>query len=155
MPTVLGPKYSIEWRGRPAHMLRVDVPIWYRFLEKHKGKFIALYYDCRLGGPGLIPADYDDKLRGMWKYLGAKRADVIAETKDEIWIIEVTNVVHVKALGQLMLYKSLWFEDPKSSKPVEMVLVCDEVDEDVVASMQGYGIRIFVERGGQTSTKTP
>jgi hypothetical protein len=155
MPTVLGPEYSVEWRGRPGHMLKVDVPIWYRFLDEHKREFIALYYDCRLGGPGFTPADYDEKLRGMWKYLGSKRADVIAETKDKVWIIEVTNEVKIKALGQLMLYKSLWLEDPKSSKPVEMVLVCDYVDADVVAGMQGYGIRIFVEGGGQTSTKTP
>ena len=155
MPTVLGPKYSVEWRGRPGHMLRVDVPIWYRFLEKHSGKFVALHYDCLLGGPGFTPADYDEKLRGMWKYLGSKRADVIAETKDKIWIIEVTNEVSVKALGQLMLYKSLWMEDPKSSKPVEMVLVCDEEDANVIAGMKDYDVRIFVERGGQTSTKTP
>ena len=155
MPTVLGPKYNVEWRGRPAHMLKVDVPIWYSFLEKHKDKFIALHYDCRLGGPGFTPADYDEKLRGMWKYLGSKRADVIAETKDQIWLIEVTSEVHVKALGQLMMYKSLWLKDPKSSKPVVMVLVCDEEDADVVASMEGCGVRIFVERGGKPNTKTP
>lgn len=155
MPTILGPKYDVEWRGRPPHMLRFDVPIWYRFLEEHKDKFIALYYDCRLGGPGFTPADYDEKLRGMWKYLGSKRADVIAETKDQIWLIEVTSEMHVKALGQLMMYKSLWLKDPKSSKPVEMVLVCDEEDANVVASMEGCGVRIFVERGGKTNTKTP
>jgi hypothetical protein len=155
MPTVLGPKYGVKWRGRPGHMLRVDVPIWHSFLEKHKDEFIALYYDCRLGGPGFTPSDYDENLRGMWKYLGSKRADVIAETRDKVWIIEVTSEAHIKALGQLMTYKSLWLEDPKNSKPVEMVLVCDEEDADVVASMQGYGIRIFIEGGGQTSTKTP
>jgi hypothetical protein len=98
-------------------MLRVDVPIWYNFLEEHKEKFIALYYDCLLGGPGFTPANYTEKLRGMWKYLGSKRADVIAETKEAIWIIEVTNDVKVKAMGQLMMYKSLWLDDPKSTKP--------------------------------------
>jgi hypothetical protein len=155
MPTVLGPKYSVEWRGRPGHMLRVDVPIWYSFLEEHKEKFIALYYDCLLGGPGFTPANYAEKLRDMWKYLGSKRADVIAETKDEIWIIEVTNDVKVKAMGQLMMYKSLWLDDPKSTKPVKIILVCDYEDSTILAAASYYGIRTFVAKGGANSTTTP
>jgi len=135
-------------------MLRVDVPIWYDFLDKHKEEFIAIHYDCLLGGPGFTPGNYDDKLRGMWKYLGSKRADVIAETKKEIWIIEVTDEMAVKGLGQLMMYKSLWLEDPKNTKPVKMVLVCGWADPDVVASMQAYGVQIYVQKGGANSTKT-
>jgi len=155
MPTVLGPKYSTSWRGKPPHMLKVDIPIWYDFLKKHKEKFISLHYDCLLGGPAFTPANYDEKLRGMWKYLGSKRADVIAETIDKIWIIEVTSLATIKALGQLMIYKSLWLEDPKNSKPVEMVLVCSEPDSDVLAGMKSYNIRIYVQKGGANSTKTP
>ena len=155
MPTVLGPMYSTTWRGRPGHMLKVDVPIWYNFLEKNEEKFIALYYDVLLGGPGFTPAEYCEKLRGMWKYLGSKRADVIAETKDEVWIIEVTDELSIKAMGQLMTYKALWLDDPKISKPVEMILVCGWTDADILASMQSYGIRVFSQKGGADSTKTP
>jgi hypothetical protein len=155
MPTVLGPKYSLEWRGKPPHMLKVDIPIWYRFLEENKDKFTALYYDCRLGGPGFTPADYDEKLRGMWKYLGSKRADAIAYTEDEVWIIEVTNESSVKAIGQLMMYKSLWLDDPKSTLPVKMVLVCDFEDAMVFASARSCNIQIFLERGGANNNKQP
>jgi hypothetical protein len=152
MPTVLGPKYSTAWRGKPAHMLKVDIPIWYRFLEKQSSIFTELHYDCLLGGPNFTPTDYDEKLREMWKYLGSKRADVIGYTKNETWIIEVTNEAKIKALGQLMLYKFLWDQDPKSSKPVKLVLVCDFEDSDLFASAKGYGIQIFVEKGGANST---
>jgi len=155
MPTTLGPKYSVNWRGRPPHMLRVDVPIWYRFLEKNKDKFISIYYDCLLGGPAYTPTEEEERYRKMWKYLGSKRADVIAETKDKIWIIEVTNEVKIKAIGQLVLYKSLWFQDPKNPKPVEMVLVCDFVDSTVVAIMEDCGIRVFVEKGGGEQQNNP
>lgn len=153
MPTVLGPKYSVLWRGRPPHMLRVDVPIWYRFLEKNKDKFISLHYDCLLGSPAYVPATEEKQYKRMWEYLGSKRADVIAETTEKIWIIEVTNEVKVKAIGQLVLYKSLWLQDPKNPKPVEMVLVCDEVDSSVVAVMEDCGIRVFVEKGGANQDK--
>ena len=152
MPTVLGPKYSTSWRGKPPHMLKVDIPIWYSFLEAHGDIFQELYYDCLLGGPSFIPDEYDERLRKMWMYLGSKRADVIAYTEDEVWIIEVTNEAKIKALGQLMLYKFLWDQDAKSSKPVKLVLVCDFEDSDLFASAKSYGIRIFVEKGGQNST---
>jgi len=136
-------------------MLAVDVPVWYDFLEKHKEKFLSIHYDCRLGGPACTPGEYTKKLQNMWNYLGAKRADVIAETKDQVWIIEVTGTATIKALGQLMLYKSLWLEDPKIDKPVEMVLVCDETDSDVIASMKVYNILVFLKKGGANSKKKP
>jgi len=134
-------------------MLKVDVPVWYEFLEKHKEKFISIYYDCRLGGPGYTPSEYDEKLRGMWKYLGSKRADVIAETEKEVWIIEVTSLATIKALGQLLLYKSLWLEDPRIDKPVIMVLVSDYTDANVEAGMKSYGIRVFLGKGGGEQQK--
>jgi len=136
-------------------MLAVDIPIWYDFLGKYKENFLSVYYDCQLGGPGYTPSEYDEKLRVMWKYLGSKRADVIAETTGQVWIIEVTSAATIKALGQLMLYKTLWLEDPKIDKPVKMVLVCDETDSDVIASMEVYNILVFLKKGGANSKKPP
>jgi len=142
--TILGPVYSIDWRGKPPHMLKVDIPIWYRFLAKVGKQLTALYYDCLLGGPDLTPAEERDPLKRMWRATTSKRADVIAETKDEVWIIEVTSEVKVRALGQLMLYKMLWRNDPKSTKPVKTVLVCDELDPDVIAASASYGVETHI-----------
>ncbi len=144
MPTTLGPKFSIDWRGRPTGMLRVDMPIWYRFLDEHGNKFIALYYNCLLGGPDLTREEEKDPLKQMWLRSTSKRADVIAETKDEIWIIEVTSESKVRAFGQLMLYTMLWGLDPKSTKPVKAVLVCDEIDTDVIAGAETYGVATYL-----------
>lgn len=144
MPTILGPKYSIDWRGKPPHMLKVDIPIWYRFLEKYGSQFNSLYYDCLLGGPHLTPREEKDPLLRMWRFNTSKRADVIVETKDEVWIIEVTSEPKVRALGQLMMYKRLWKEDPKSNKSLKVVLVCDRVDADVVAASSTYGVETYV-----------
>ena len=117
MPTTLGKPFSINWRGRPPHMLRPDIPVWYRFLEKWGFLFKKLYYDSLLGGPTLTKKEEKDYMKRMWRANNAKRTDAIAETENEVWIIEVADGPGMRAVGQLMVYQSLWFEDPKIIKP--------------------------------------
>lgn len=144
MPTTLGPKYSVDWRGKPPHMLAPDIPVWYRFLKEWGDHFIALYYDCLLGGPEMTPDEEKDPMKRMWRALTCKRADVIAETKNEVWIIEVSAYPGMRALGQLLTYHTLWLEDPKIDKPAKMILVADQIDPDVRLSYGPYGVQLHL-----------
>lgn len=144
MPTTLGNSYSIDWRGDPPHMLKTDVPVWYRFLEKWGTPFTALYYDVLLGGPFLTVEQEKDPYWRMWRANTAKRADAIAELPNAVWIIEVAKRPGLRAVGQLQVYRSLWIEDPKIRKPESVLLVCEEVDTDLLASAAMYGILIYV-----------
>lgn len=125
-------------------MLAPDIPVWYRFLKERAAEFKALYYDCLLGGPALSPDKEKDAMQRMWRALICKRADAIAETKTETWIIEVSACPGMRALGQLLTYKTLWDEDPKIDKPVKMVLVAEQVDGDVKASYKPYNIVLYL-----------
>lgn len=140
MPTSLGPRYATDWQGKPPHMLAPDIPVWYRFLREWGEHFHALYYDCLLGGPTLSEGEEKDPMKRMWRALICKRADAIAETRNETWLIEVSAYPGMRALGQLLTYKTLWDEDPKIDKPVVMVLVADQVDADVMISYKPYNI---------------
>lgn len=144
MPTELGRKYRTDWRGSPPHMLAPDIPVWYRFLETWGSRFQNLYYDCLLGGPALAPSQEGDPLWKMWRANVAKRADAIAELEHEVWIIEVSQRPGLRAVGQLMVYLSLWIEDPKIEKPEKSVLVCEEVDTDLISSAARFGILTYV-----------
>lgn len=144
MPTTLGPKYSTDWRGKPPHMLAPDIPVWYRFLTTAAGEFISLYYDCLLGGETLSASDEQDPMKRMWRDLTAKRADAIAETNTNVWIIEVSAYPGMRALGQLMTYQNLWRQDPKIDKPDQMILVADQVDPDIGPAMESYGISLHL-----------
>ncbi len=144
MPTTLGRKYDTLWRGSPPHMLDSDIPVWYRFLEKWGDIFIALYYDVLLGGPSLTRAQEGDSMWKMWRANVSKRADAIAELEKELWIIEVAKRPGLRAIGQLMTYMALWREDPKIEKIEIPVLVCEEVDTDLIASAAQYGMRVYV-----------
>ena len=144
MPTTIGRPYDLDWRGRPPHMLDPDIPVWYRFLEKYGFLLTALYYDCLLGGPFLTPEQEKDPFQRMWRFNISKRADAIAETPNEVWIIEVSADPGLRAVGQLQVYQNLWIEDPKIIKPERMVLVCDRLDPDLGAACGRFGIQVYI-----------
>ncbi len=144
MPTTLGQEYSTSWRGKPPHMLAPDIPIWYRFLAQHAADFEKLYYDCRLGGTALPPGDRDDPMARMSHALLSKRADAIAETSNETWLIEVSASPGMRALGQLLTYHELWKQDPQLSKTIRLILVADQVDPDISPAYARHVIDVFL-----------
>ena len=144
MPTLLGRRYEIDWRGNPPHMLPPDVPVWYRFLEKYGEYCKALYYDCLLGGPFLTPDQEKDPFQTMWRFNTSKRADAIAELSTEVWIIEVASYPGLRAVGQLQVYQTLWIEDPKIAKPERLALVAERIDNDLGAACGRFGIQVYL-----------
>jgi len=144
MPTTLGRRFSIDWRGTPPHMLASDVPVWYRFLDLYGGQIINLFYDCFLGGPYLSPEEEKDSMKRMWRATTSKRTDAIAETASEVWLIEVSNYPGMRALGQLLTYQALWLEDPKIAKIERLVLVCEQLDNDLAAGLGKLGVLLYI-----------
>jgi len=144
MPTTLGRRYEIDWRGNPPHMLLPDIPVWYRFLEKYGPYIRALYYDCLLGGPFLSPEQEQDPFQRMWRFNTSKRADAIVEVSTEVWIIEVASYPGLRAVGQLQVYQSLWIEDPKIIKPERLALVAERIDNDLGAACGKFGIQVYL-----------
>lgn len=141
MPTLLGDPYSPLWRGRYPHMLHDDIPIWNRALDRDAHLFQRIYYDVRLGGVMTNQPGTDRKFRDMFFSVTAKRIDALAELENEIWIIEVAVRPGLRAVGQLMTYVALWFDDPKISKPAFGVLVANAVDADLQRTLDIYGMR--------------
>lgn len=144
MPTTLGQRYNIDWRGNPPHMLAPDVPVWFRFLDKYGSYFQSLYYDCLLGGPFLTPDQEKDPFQKMWRFNLSKRSDAIVEASTEVWIVEVANYPGLRAVGQLQVYQTLWIEDPKILKPERLVLVAERIDADLGAACGKFGIQVYL-----------
>ncbi len=144
MPTTLKKPFSLDWRGDPPHMLAPDVPVWYRFLDKWRHEIITLWYDCLLGGPVLTPEEEKDPVKKSWRHLNSKRPDAIAETENEVWIIEVSANPGLRAMGQVMSYQALWQEDPKIEKLDRTVLVVETLDTDLGAAAAKMGVLIYV-----------
>jgi len=144
LPTVLGKAYDHFWRGRPPGMMDVDVPVWWRFFDKWGWQFERFYYDTTLGGPLYTQEAMKDPLMKMWQRTLSKRADAIAESKTEVWIIEVTGSAGLRALGQLMTYRALWLRDPVIMKPERLALVAEVADPDTADAASMYGVMVFI-----------
>ncbi|MBW2091448.1 MAG: hypothetical protein JRI34_04895 [Deltaproteobacteria bacterium] len=144
MPTFLGKKFSVDWRGRPPHMLSPDIPVWYRFLEKYGHLFNELYYDCFVGGEYHTREELQDPITKMWWANTAKRLDAFAVLENEVWIIEVSRHPGFRALGQLQSYRFLYLEDPKFDKIEKVVLVLELIDTDIIAPAAAYGVACYV-----------
>ena len=125
-------------------MLPQDVPVWYRFLDKWGPMFGALYYDCFVGGPYYTEKQLEDPMARMWRANTSKRIDALAETENEIWIIEVAKSPGLRSLGQVQTYRALWLEDPKIAKIEKTVIVCQEVDQDLISAAAMYGVLTYV-----------
>ena len=143
MPTTLGLPYSVDWRGKPPQMLLPDVPVWYDFLDQYRGSIENLYYNCLLGGPVVPDEALSDPDMRMWRQVSSKRADAIAEMKNEIWIVEVVANPGLRSVGQVISYLFLWNEDPKSKKTPKACLVCRTLDADLARIMQHHNVYVF------------
>lgn len=144
MPTELGPPYTIDWRGDPPHMLQPDIPVWYRFIDLYGSIFDFIYYDVAVGGPYLTADQQKDPLQRSWRRGLVKRIDAVVDLSDEVWIIEVSADPGLRAIGQLISYKTLWDMDPKSTKPQRLVLVAASIEQDLQAVAGQHGIATYI-----------
>ena len=88
--------------------------------------------------------ELEDPYKRDWRVLNSKRADAIAELKDEVWIIEVAKEPGLRALGQCQVYRALWLRDPKIRKVEKAVLVADRINSDLLDAAGMYGVLTFI-----------
>jgi hypothetical protein len=155
MPTELGERFDVYWRGDPQQMLPADVPLWLRFLDLFGNRFDWFYYNVRVGGPDISKIDADPAMARMWYASTAKRIDAIGERRDELLIIEVASSPYLRAVGQCLSYKFLWDEDPKINKPVHVALICPYLDADLERILLHHGVFIIKMPKGEKPSFAP
>ena len=124
-------------------MLRPDFPVWGRFLDKHAGTILQIYYDVRVGNSGTQLAELDPKMANMYRAVTAKRIDALIEYDNEVWIVEVAAGPGLRAIGQLATYHALYAQDPKIPKPTLAYLVCDSLDPDLQTALDLYSMKFL------------
>lgn len=135
--------------GEPAvtrlsyfHMMRLDSLIWTQYLQDHPGRFTRAWYDVHVGTPIETPPGAPPELERIAEGTGCKRIDVVAQTLTELWIIEVKPYAHYVAYGQVLSYVDLFRRRYGEPLPLVPVIVCTQVDPDIVLPCRDAGIRI-------------
>ncbi len=122
------------------HLLEVDIAVWLRYLNKHPDLYDAIEYDIRVGDGRDPGPDYPDNIRRMALDLSRRRIDAIGHTLDTITLIEITRRAGLTAIGQLIAYPILYAASYPTTRPVQMLLVCEELATGVQPVLEAQRI---------------
>lgn len=139
MPTILGPRFGADFTGFPARMSREDYEIWQRWWPTVRGDLVGLYFDVGLGLADDLPESDDaDQLYG-WIRNTQKRADVVLERREQVWLVELRFGASLNAVGRLQGYRLLLQQDNPFRKAILPYLVTNRLDSDVKATAEALG----------------
>jgi hypothetical protein len=125
------------------HMLPKDRRIWTRFLESGIVIIDEVWYDIHVGRGVDIPETANEMTRAIRDAITRKRIDVVARIGEEYWVIEVKPRADMYALGQVQTYVRLFTAEFRVFQQTQPVIICDEVDEDVVYLFEEFDVKVF------------
>ena len=130
--------------ARYPHMRDSEARIWNAYVEAFGLPPGRVEYDVRLGQGAPVDAAWPAWMVAMVKALSQKRADVVAETSEEITIFELKRRAGMSCLGQLMGYEALMMKERGTWKPVVLVAVCEGTEPDMVEAFEYYKVDVVV-----------
>jgi len=139
----LGPAMLPIDQSTFPHMLSLDTMVWRAFLQGDHPKITKVWYDVKVGKPIDTPPNASPSLLAIAEGTGAKRIDVVALVGNTLWIIELKPYANHAALGQVILYRTLFRQKYGTKTPTLATIICDHADEDVVAIAATMDIQII------------
>ncbi len=140
----LGVAVAAEFAGRPAHMSAVDFVLWQRFRRRFPLAFAAVYFDVAVGPGAPVVAGTTPAAAESWSRITRQRVDVVGEGSAGWVLIEIRGAAGPGALGSLVVYRSLWQEDPPDARPVRLWLVTDTFADALGPVLRESGIELFL-----------
>ena len=126
------------------HLLPSEIKIWDRVLANPPWTIIRADYDVHLGvGAPLNPA-WPDWLKAQVKAVSRKRVDVIVETPEDIWIVEIKPRAGMSALGQVLCYRELYVREYQPTKRVRMVVIAERAESDVPSVYRQFDVGLLL-----------
>lgn len=133
------------FRGlRLNHLSRGDAHLFKKWYAEHGPRFYGYQFDVRVGQGVKLPADAPSWLTRTADALSRKRIDVIMEDLRNIYIMELRVRAKAGVIGDLIGYRSLYTVTEQPRKNVVVMLVTDEVEPDLLISLQELGIIFFI-----------
>ena len=133
-----------DFRGKYPHMFPGDVAVWERFLDKYGSLYEGFYYDVICGKEvKMYPRWEFEYQKDAW-VLSQLRIDAVGERAESTDIIEVKPRGNMASIGQLLTYKEHYINYYHPEKPVRMVLVCGDIDPNVIPLTEKQGIVYIV-----------
>lgn len=126
------------------HMLAEDTEVWTKYLMDPVIPILEVWYDVHVGHGVLLPMGHDDLDKRIAQGVTRKRIDVVCRHSNSIWVVEIKPLGSMTALGQALAYCGLFVREYSTGGPVLPVVVCDQVDEDLVDDYDAAGVGLIV-----------
>ncbi|GAH37922.1 unnamed protein product [marine sediment metagenome] len=126
------------------HMMEEDTEVWTKYLKDPVFPILEVWYDVHVG-TGLEGSFVGDALgtriaRGVTR----KRIDVVCRLEHEFWVVEIKPRASMTALGQAISYRGLFVKEYFTTGPVFPVVVCDQLDEDLISEYDRAGVLLII-----------
>jgi len=129
------------------HMMAEDVAVWTRYLKSPLVRIAEVWYDVHVG-KAVEPIVPGDELGArIAAGVTRKRIDVVAAVGGELWVIEIKPIANMTAVGQVISYWCLFVEEFRPHQAVQAVIICDQCDEDIVATCEELGVIVIANLG--------
>ena len=132
-----------NWSRRPEGMHAPENAVWQVFRAVNAALFTALYFNVHCGTvPGLTPQTSEAENRArtaMW----AKRADVVAETRNGVWVIECKAAIRASSVGQALSYGPLIAARRPQWKSPRVMLIGAQIDPDALSLCGTLGLECY------------
>lgn len=129
------------------HMLAEDSEVWTEFLKNLPVDIRQVWYDVHVGEAMKLPEGSSELDKKVALGVSRKRIDVVALYRNVYWVIEVKPTANMTALGQVITYRRLFALEYAEMRAVQGVVVCFEVEPDVLDDFQIENIAVFqIER---------
>ena len=136
----------IEALAMPSypHFKPIETKLAKLFLRKFviDGEY---HFDFRL--PIEIPKrwlEYPEPVREMLISLKQRRIDILIETSDRDYIVELEPRLSARGIGQLLTYQRIYTTKVKLGRKTVLIDACLEADEDTKKIAESFGIRVFL-----------
>lgn len=122
------------------HLLMEDTEIWSAYLAEPVAPIKKVWYDVHVGQGMSLPVGADDIDKRIAAGVSRKRIDVICHVGGGYWVIEIKPFGSMLALGQAISYSSLFVRDYGPDGEVWPVVICSEVDADLIDDFEAAGV---------------
>ena len=114
------------------HLLPHDIIVWERYLELFGNEYNLIEYDVRVGKGRPASPGLPLNIQQMAVDLSQRRIDAVGFKDHTIDIIEITTIATTKAIGQLIMYPTLYKQTYQPTAPLHPLLVCEKLGSDVL-----------------------
>lgn len=114
--------------------------VWQAFRRANQHQLRALYFNVHCGTVPGLTATTDEIENRTRSALWSKRVDVVAETDDEVWMIECKVDVRPSAVGQTLTYVPLITARNPAWSSVRPIIIGARFDPDARALCGTMGL---------------